>query len=111
MPIMGVTNKRTITKIRRRTRDIDQIKADLLSPKHLAQWKETKAAEDLPALGHFYCTECAKWFESETNLIAHRKGKPHRRRLKQLREELQAQTAAESDANKAQPQTADVAMS
>lgn len=60
-------------------RDLDQIQADLLSPRHLQQYKETKAAEDLPGLGRHYCIECAKWFESETSLVAHRRGKPHKR--------------------------------
>ncbi|KAK3941171.1 zinc finger domain-protein [Diplogelasinospora grovesii] len=83
---MGVIAKRTMTKTRRKLRDLDQIKADLTSPRHLAQHKETKAAEDLPGLGQHYCIECAKWFETETSLVVHRKGKPHRRRVKQLRE-------------------------
>jgi len=115
---MGGVNKRTITKTRRKTRDIDQIKADLLSPKHLAQWKETKAAEDLPSLGRFYCTECAKWFDTETNLVGHQKGKPHKRRVKQLREEPFTQKEAEAavglrtDNNRPAPsQREDVAMS
>ena len=43
-------------------------------------YKETKAEEDLPGLGRHYCTECAKWFETETSLDGHKKGKPHRRR-------------------------------
>ncbi|KAI0127960.1 hypothetical protein BJ170DRAFT_396667 [Xylariales sp. AK1849] len=93
---MGVGNKRTITKTRRKTRDLDQIKADLLSPKHLSQWKDTKASEDLPGLGKWYCTECAKWFESETSLVLHGKGKPHKRRVKQLREEPYTQKEAEA---------------
>lgn len=67
-------------KTRRHTRDLDQIHADLHKEKHLAQYKDTKNAEDLPGLGQFYCIECAKWFESEFNLTAHTKGKPHRRR-------------------------------
>lgn len=62
-------------------RDIDQIKADLLSPKHLANFKNTKAAEDLPALGRHYCIECATWFDSDHTLLAHRRGKPHKRRF------------------------------
>lgn len=62
------------------SRDLDQIKADLLSPKHLQQYKDTKAPEDLPALGQHYCIECAKWFESEPNLVHHRRGKPHKRK-------------------------------
>ncbi|KJK84108.1 hypothetical protein H634G_00471 [Metarhizium anisopliae BRIP 53293] len=84
---MGVGNKRTITKTRRKTRDVDQIKADLLSSRHLAQFKDTKAAEDLPGLGRHYCIECAKWFDRESTLNSHRRGKPHKRRVKQLREE------------------------
>ncbi|KAG7127446.1 Zinc finger protein bud20 like [Verticillium longisporum] len=93
---MGVTAHRTITKTRRKTRDLDQIKADLLSPKHLRQYKETKATEDLPALGQHYCIECAKWFDTETNLVSHRKGKPHRRRVKELKEEPYSQKEAEA---------------
>jgi len=93
---MGIFAKRTKTKTRRRLRDIDQIKADLQSPRHLELYKQTKATEDLPDLGRHYCIECAKWFESETNLVAHRKGKPHRRQVKQLREE--AYTQKEADA-------------
>lgn len=93
---MGVTAHRTITKTRRKTRDLDQIKADLLSPKHLRQYKETRATEDLPALGQHYCIECAKWFDTETNLVSHRKGKPHRRRVKDLKEEPYSQKEAEA---------------
>ena len=63
-----------------RTRDLDQIHADLRSPKHLAQHKSTKAVEDLPGLGQWYCIECAKWFEGENSLLQHRKGKNHKRR-------------------------------
>lgn len=81
---MGVTNKRTITKTRRKTRDVDQVKADMLSPKHLKQFMETKAAEDLPGLGRHYCVECSKWFETDATLISHQKGKPHKRRYAAL---------------------------
>ena len=62
------------------SRDLDQITEDLRSPKHLEQHKSTKAAEDLPGLGQFYCIECAKWFEAENSLVTHRKGKTHKRR-------------------------------
>jgi hypothetical protein len=62
-------------------RDIDQIADDLSSPKHLAQFKATKDEEDLPGLGQWYCTECAKWFESDNSLVTHLKGSTHKRRL------------------------------
>lgn len=56
------------------------MKADIKSPKHLAQHKNSKAAEDLPGLGHFYCIECAKYFSDSHNLNEHRRGKVHKRR-------------------------------
>ncbi|KAI1165297.1 hypothetical protein F5B18DRAFT_649779 [Nemania serpens] len=93
---MGVGNKRTLTKTRRKTRDIDQIKADLLSPKHLSQHQELKPKEDLPGLGRWYCVECAKWYDTEVNLVMHRKGKPHKRRVRQLREKPYTQKEAEA---------------
>ncbi|EMR65313.1 putative zinc finger protein [Eutypa lata UCREL1] len=93
---MGVGNKRTLTKTRRHLRDLDQVKADMLSPKHLAQYQDTKLSEDLPGLGKWYCTECAKWYDTEASLVGHRKGKPHKRRVKQLREEPYTQKEAEA---------------
>ncbi|KAK2612157.1 hypothetical protein QQS21_001887 [Conoideocrella luteorostrata] len=84
---MGIGNKRTVTKTRRKTRDIDQIKEDIISSRHLAQFKNSKADEELPGLGRHYCIECAKWFDTEATLSAHRRAKPHKRRVKQLREE------------------------
>ncbi|KAF9870403.1 C2H2 finger domain-containing protein [Colletotrichum karsti] len=93
---MGVGNKRTLTKTRRKTRDVDQIKADMLSPRHLRQWKDTKAPEDLPGMGQHYCVECAKWFDTEVSLAGHQKGKPHKRRVKQLNEEPYTQKDAEA---------------
>ena len=62
------------------TRDLDQVYADLHSPKHLSQHQNSKPAEDLPGLGQWYCIECAKWFEGENSLIHHRRGKVHKRR-------------------------------
>lgn len=61
-------------------RGYDQVRADIESPKHLSQYKATKDTEDLPGLGKHYCVECSKWFESEYNLVAHAKGKNHKRR-------------------------------
>ena len=60
--------------------DIDLVHSDLRSKKQLNRLQTSKPAEDLPGLGRFYCIECAKWFESEHNLLHHRKGKNHKRR-------------------------------
>lgn len=93
---MGVKNKRTLTKTRRKTRDIDQTYRDLRQPSYLREHLSTKAPEDLPGLGRHYCVECARWFESEATLKVHRKGGPHRRRIKALREEPYTQKEAEA---------------
>jgi len=83
MPSIAKHNKKT----RRFTRDVDQIAADLQSSRHLEIYKETKGpADELPGLGQHYCVECAKWFESASNMDAHQKGKVHKRRVKQLKE-------------------------
>lgn len=83
-------------KTKRRTRDLDQIKADLKSPRHLALHKNTKAAEDLPGLGTFYCVECAKYFSDSHNLNEHRRGKNHKRRVRMLKEEAHSQKMADA---------------
>lgn len=62
----------------------------------MQQYHDTKAPEDLPGFGQWYCTECAKWFESETNFVKHAKGKPHKRRVRQLKEEPYSQKEAEA---------------
>ncbi|KAK4990810.1 hypothetical protein LTR66_006712 [Elasticomyces elasticus] len=92
----AIRGPKSKSKTRRHTRDLDQIHADVHSHKHLKQYTDTKAPEDLPGLGQWYCTECAKWFESELNFVAHTKGKPHRRRVRQLRDEPYTQKAAEA---------------
>lgn len=91
--IRGANSKK---KTRRYTRDIDQIHADVASKRHLEQHLETKAPEDLPGFGQWYCVECAKHYESEVNFVSHKKGKPHKRRVKQIAEEPYSQAEAEA---------------
>ncbi|KAL3418025.1 C2H2 finger domain-containing protein [Phlyctema vagabunda] len=93
---MGIPQKTTKTKTRRRLRDLDQIIEDMRSPKHLEQHKSLKPAEDLPGLGQFYCIECAKFFEGENSLVTHYKGKTHKRRVKALKEGPYTQKDAEA---------------
>jgi bud site selection protein 20 len=78
----AIRGSKSKKKTRRYTRDLDQIHADLSSEAHLVQYKKTKAVEDLPGLGQWYCKECAKWFEGEANFTSHRRGKNHKRRYK-----------------------------
>lgn len=93
--VRGVDSKK---KTRRHTRDFDQIHEDLHSKRHLEQHTEQFAREDLPAFGDYYCIECAKWYESETNFKSHQKSKPHKRRVKALKEEPYSQKEAEAAA-------------
>ncbi|KIW69342.1 hypothetical protein PV04_05223 [Phialophora macrospora] len=83
-------------KTKRRTRDLDQVKADLKSPRHLRLHQNTKASEDLPALGAFYCIECAKYFSDSHNLNEHRRGKNHKRRVRMLKEDAHTQKVADA---------------
>ncbi|OCL01925.1 hypothetical protein AOQ84DRAFT_255171, partial [Glonium stellatum] len=92
----AIRGSKSKKKTRRYTRDLDQIHADLNSEAHLARYQKTKAAEDLPGLGQWYCKECAKWFEGEANFMSHRRGKNHKRRLRQLREEPHTQKESEA---------------
>ena len=92
----AIRGPKSKAKTRRHTRDLDQVHADIHSKKHLQQYHDTKAPEDLPGFGQWYCVECAKWFESETNLVKHAKGKPHKRRVRQLKEEPYSQKEAEA---------------
>merc|ERR1712014_204053 len=91
--IRGADSKK---KTRRHTRDLDQIHADLHSRRHLEQHIQQYDEAELPALGLFYCIPCAKHFESETNYAKHEKGKPHKRRVRQLKEEPYSQKEAEA---------------
>ncbi|KAL8760323.1 MAG: hypothetical protein Q9199_000105 [Rusavskia elegans] len=93
LPEMGAIRR---VKTKRRTRDLDQVHADLRSSKHLSQHKSAKPAEDLPGLGQWYCVECAKWFESEHSMQQHTRGKNHKRRVRMLKEEPYSQKEADA---------------
>ena len=95
--IRGEDSKRKARRYAAR-RDIDQIHEDLKSARHLQKHLETKAPEDLPGFGLYYCVECAKHFSDETNYGRHTKGKPHKRRVRQLKEEPYTQKEAEAAA-------------
>ena len=93
--IRGVDSKK---KTRRHTRDFDQSHEDLHNKRHLEQFHETQVPEELPAFGDFYCVPCAKFYESDANYKAHLKAKPHKRRLKAMKEEPYSQKEAEAAA-------------
>jgi hypothetical protein len=66
------------TKSRRR--DIDQIQDDLKKEEVVGDKMAFEADEDLPGMGQFYCTPCARHFVSLETLQDHEKSKLHKRR-------------------------------
>merc|ERR1712188_168317 len=61
--------------------DIDQIVEDL-------KLEKQPIDPDLPGLGQHYCVSCATHFVDSKALVDHKKTKPHKRRLKALKEEI-----------------------
>lgn len=77
---------------------MDQIHRDLRHPRSLELHKATRAAEDLPGLGQFYCIECAKYFDTDFAEREHKRGKRHKRRCRMLKEPPYTQAEAEAAA-------------
>lgn len=82
-----------------RSRDIDQIQDDLKVEAVLGKTL-LEIDEDLPGLGQFYCTPCARYFHDETTLSNHLLTKDHKRRLRTVSEEQYTQAEADLAAGK-----------
>ena len=74
-------------RLRRRTKDLDQIVEDLDKTVSAGTPGSLSVPydEDLPGGGQFLCVECAKHFQDTAVLSLHRLGKPHKKRLRQLK--------------------------
>ncbi|KAL9055378.1 MAG: hypothetical protein Q9162_003575 [Coniocarpon cinnabarinum] len=92
----AIRGSKSKKKTRRNRRGLDQIHADLNVAGHLQQYQKDKTEEDLPGLGQYYCTECAKWFDQEGNLAKHARSKAHKKRVKALQEQPYTQKEAEA---------------
>ncbi|KAJ2162351.1 hypothetical protein GGF46_000715 [Coemansia sp. RSA 552] len=84
-------------KTKRRTKDLDQIQEDLL-PANRDRLLKLPLDEDLPGLGQHYCLECAKFCVDEATLLTHRRGREHKRRLRDLKVPAYTQKEAEAAA-------------
>jgi len=82
-------------RVRRRTKDLDQIHEDLLKQKKILEVPTTSLStanpleeelQDLPGSGQFLCIECSRYFIDQISLSEHTKSKVHKRRLKLLKE-------------------------
>lgn len=66
-------------------RDMDLIYEDL-QKKNMNQYKTKPDDELLPGLGQFYCVPCARHCQNKASLQIHEQSKPHKRRVKLLKE-------------------------
>ncbi|ELT95497.1 hypothetical protein CAPTEDRAFT_132341 [Capitella teleta] len=89
-----VKKQSTVYRTRRKTKDIDQIHEDM-KPGTAAKLLSQEVDLDLPGSGQFYCLHCAKHFISEEALKKHFRGKPHKKRLKELQDEPYTQAEAD----------------
>ena len=83
-------------RMKRFVRQDDQIIGDL-DPTKAHKLLHQKIDYDLPGKGQFYCVSCAKHFRDLPNLEQHRRGKPHKRKLKKLKRDA-PYSQAEADA-------------
>ena len=95
----GIKDIKRKFRVKRRTKDIDQIHEDLV-PERRTMLENQEEDLDLPGLGQHYCVECARHFTTEVHLKEHLKSKVHRRRLKELKCPPYSQKEAEAAAGK-----------
>ncbi|EUB65058.1 putative zinc finger protein [Echinococcus granulosus] len=83
-------------KTKYRKRDLDQIYEDLKPENASKRLREaTEIDEEKPALGQHYCLSCGKYFCDKSALETHTKGKPHKRRMRNLESEPHCQEIAD----------------
>ena len=81
----GIKDLSKKCRLRRLTKDLDQIEQDLIPGNKDRLLKEV-ISEDLPGGGQFLCVECSRHFIDADTLEAHKSTKIHKKRLKCLAE-------------------------
>jgi bud site selection protein 20 len=81
-------------KLKHYARDLDQI-ADDIKPENAEKLKSQAKDEELPGQGQYYCIQCARYFINSQSLADHIKSKPHKKRLKQIKDTPYTQQEAE----------------
>ncbi|XP_014771291.1 zinc finger protein 593 [Octopus bimaculoides] len=81
-------------KTKRYGRDVDQIHDDM-KPAVASKLLNQAVNYDLPGAAQFYCLHCSKYFISNFAMKEHFRGKPHKRRIKELKTEPYSQAEAE----------------
>lgn len=70
-------------KTKTKTRDLDQIKDDLINSAQFMEALDTGGEEKV---SHLYCVHCARFFQSEDILSKHMKSKVHKQRVKKVKD-------------------------
>ncbi|CAG7723816.1 unnamed protein product [Allacma fusca] len=81
----GITTEKKKYRTKRRQRDIDQVFEDL-QPEKRQKLENQPLDLDKPGGGQFYCVHCAKHYIDEIALQEHIRGKPHKKRVRDLQE-------------------------
>jgi len=90
----GDTHLKKGWRVKRRTKDLDQIDQDL-APQTVDKLLNQDVDYEQPGLAQFYCVHCAKHFIDGNAFNEHVRGKPHKRRMKAL--ETEPYTIQESE--------------
>ncbi|XP_054714045.1 zinc finger protein 593-like [Uloborus diversus] len=93
----GYSAKRKQLKMRKRTRDLDEIDVDM-RPENAKQLLNQKIDVDVPGCAQYYCIHCARYFIDNHAMKEHFRSKVHKRRLKALETEPYTQKEAEAAA-------------
>ena len=83
-----------------RSRDIDQIQTDLKKEVEKKTTMVFELDEDLPGLGQFYCTPCARHFIDGYTKDKHIASKLHKRRMKDVAQKQYTMNEAEMGSGK-----------
>ncbi|GBL89455.1 Zinc finger protein 593 [Araneus ventricosus] len=91
----GYTAKRKQLKVKRRTKDLDEIDNDL-EPQNAENLLNQPIDLDVAGSAQHYCLHCARYFIDDNALQAHFRTKVHKRRLKALEAEPYSVKEAEA---------------
>eukprot|EP00039_Didymoeca_costata_P018842 m.335210 g.335210 ORF g.335210 m.335210 type:complete len:142 (+) comp17537_c0_seq1:177-602(+) len=80
---------------KRRKKDTDQIRADMLDPVCVQKITQMEPDGDLPGSGKFFCIACNRHMIDAHALKEHFRSKIHKRRIKKLQEEPYSHKEAE----------------
>jgi len=89
-----------LAKTANRRKDIDQIQDELEKQAETGKAMAFEVDEDLPGMGQFYCTPCARHFADQATLSEHESTKLHKRRLKDVAQNKYTQAEADRAAGK-----------